>query len=149
SGGGPILSTLPVCARQVRENVTTTAIAEALRMRVSLQRKGSHKRTALSMQFPVCVQTRATIGIRYRYRRHSMGGFGQRRIERNLIAAKMIAFVQRARMHGRETSCAKHCDSVLLVIDGKFRRRVNHLFNVSEQLSGHMLRKRLQRRALA
>ena len=68
-----------------------------------------------------------------------MRQLGQRRVVGDFVAAQVVVFTNRARLHGGKLACAKHGGAMMLGVHGQLHLHWNHLRDVLQQLTPHVL----------
>src|SRR6516164_1121657 len=81
-----------VCARE----------STSLERERALARECAYEGATLAVHVPRLAETRAAVGVGHRHRRHRVRNLGQRRIERDLVAAYVILLTERTRLYGSE-----------------------------------------------
>ena len=115
---------------------------------LQLSREGPDKRVAPPRAGPDRIQALARKGIDDGNGRGCAADLGERRVVNELVAAKVIVVADGPCLEPRQASCLEAHDGVAVVRFHADGRGV-HAHDVREQRSGHRLRERRQRGALA
>ena len=106
-----------------------------------LANERSDKSAALAVKVPRHVRARTGIRVGQRHSWHGVRSFSQGRIEGHFIAAKMILIADAARLDRSELAGPQHGCSVLFGVYHQLHLRGNHLRQVLQELTTHVLRK--------